>query len=44
MSDFGPVPDGYKKMVCVEPGSVKGWVTLEAGEAWEGGCRVKALA
>ncbi|KAH7153143.1 galactose mutarotase-like domain-containing protein [Dactylonectria macrodidyma] len=32
--DFNP-KDGWKKMVCVEPGSVKGWQKLEAGDAFE---------
>lgn len=36
MGDFKPV-DGYKQMICVEPGTVKGWQKLEAGETWEGG-------
>jgi len=35
MADFAP-DDGYKKMICIEPGSVAGWQTLEAGESWEG--------
>ncbi|KAL8924631.1 MAG: hypothetical protein Q9208_003946 [Pyrenodesmia sp. 3 TL-2023] len=42
MADFGP-EDGYKKMICVEAGSVNGWNTLEAGDTWEGGQRIKAL-
>ncbi|KAI4120148.1 MAG: hypothetical protein LQ345_000104 [Seirophora villosa] len=42
MADFGP-EDGYKKMVCVEAGSVSAWNTLEAGETWEGGQRLKTL-
>ncbi|KAL2870194.1 D-hexose-6-phosphate mutarotase [Aspergillus lucknowensis] len=36
MGDFSP-DDGYKRMVCVEAGSVAGWTVLEAGESWEGG-------
>ena len=35
MADFGP-EDGWKSMVCVEPGQVSGWTKLEAGDAWEG--------
>lgn len=35
MGDFEP-KDGYKNMVCVEAGSVKGWQTLEAGDAFVG--------
>ena len=42
MADFGP-EDGYKKMICVETGSVLQWNTLEAGDTWEGGQRIKAL-
>jgi glucose-6-phosphate 1-epimerase len=42
MGDFEP-KDGYKQMVCVEPGSVSGWVKLEAGDAWEGEQIVNAL-
>lgn len=42
MADFGP-EDGYKNMICVEAGSVSAWNTLEAGDTWEGGQRIKAL-
>ncbi|KAL8836523.1 MAG: hypothetical protein Q9176_006296 [Flavoplaca citrina] len=42
MADFGP-ENGYKKMLCVEAGSVSAWNTLEAGDTWEGGQRIKAL-
>ncbi|KAI4110158.1 MAG: hypothetical protein L6R37_000051 [Teloschistes peruensis] len=42
MADFGP-EEGYKKMVCVEAGSVSSWNTLEAGDTWEGGQRIKML-
>ncbi|KAL8709075.1 MAG: hypothetical protein Q9220_006096 [cf. Caloplaca sp. 1 TL-2023] len=42
MADFGP-EDGYKKMVCVEAGSVTAWNTLEAGDTWEGGQRIKLV-
>ncbi|KAK0731336.1 galactose mutarotase-like domain-containing protein [Lasiosphaeris hirsuta] len=35
MADFAP-NDGFKNMVCVEPGSVSGWQTLEPGDAFEG--------
>ncbi|KAI4157150.1 MAG: hypothetical protein L6R39_000747 [Caloplaca ligustica] len=42
MADFGP-EDGYKKMICVEAGSVSAWNTLEAGDTWEGGQRIKTL-
>jgi glucose-6-phosphate 1-epimerase len=36
ISDFAP-KDGYKQMICVEAGAVKGWVELGGGETWEGG-------
>ncbi len=39
MADFAPA-DGYKNMVCVEPGYVANWNVLEAGETWEGGQRI----
>ncbi|KAL0935060.1 aldose 1-epimerase family protein [Colletotrichum truncatum] len=35
IADFAP-KDGYKHMLCVEPGSVKGWQKLEGGDAFEG--------
>lgn len=41
MADLGP-EDAYKKFICVETGSVS-WNTLEAGDTWEGGQRIKAL-
>jgi glucose-6-phosphate 1-epimerase len=34
MGDFEP-KDGWKNMVCVEPGTVKGWQKLEKGDAFE---------
>lgn len=43
MSDFGP-EDGYKNIICVEAGSVSAWNSLEAGDAWEGGQRIKTLS
>ena len=42
MADFGP-EDGYKKMVAVETGSVSQWNTLEAGDTWEGGQRIRLV-
>lgn len=42
MSDFGP-EDGWKRMVCVEAGSVKDWNRLEGGEVWEGRVNAKVL-
>ncbi|GKT41699.1 glucose-6-phosphate 1-epimerase [Colletotrichum spaethianum] len=35
IGDFSP-DDGYKNMLCVEPGAVKGWQKLEPGDAFEG--------
>lgn len=35
MADFAP-KDGWKNMICVEPGAVDSWTKLEAGDAWEG--------
>lgn len=35
MGDFAP-KDGFKQMICVEAGSVKGFQTLEPGDAFEG--------
>ncbi|KAI1854195.1 hypothetical protein JX266_001336 [Neoarthrinium moseri] len=35
MGDFEP-KDGYKNMICIEAGAVKGWQKLEAGDAFEG--------
>jgi glucose-6-phosphate 1-epimerase len=34
IKDFSP-KDGWKNMLCVEPGSVKGWQKLEKGDAFE---------
>jgi len=42
MGDFWP-QDGYKEMLCVEVGAVNGWVSLDAGEGWEGGQIMKSL-
>lgn len=35
MADFEP-KDGYKNMLCIEPGAVSGRQTLEPGDAFEG--------
>ncbi|KAF9878643.1 hypothetical protein CkaCkLH20_04135 [Colletotrichum karsti] len=35
IADFAP-KDGYKNMLCIEPGSVKGFQKLEPGDAFEG--------
>lgn len=42
MGDFAP-NEGYKNMVCVEVGAVKGWQKLEKGEVFEGGQTIKSL-
>ena len=42
MGDFAP-KDGFKNMVCVEAGAVKGWQTLEPGEAFEGAQTITAF-
>lgn len=33
--DFAP-KEGYRNMLCIEPGSVSSWQTLEPNEAFEG--------
>jgi len=40
MSDFGD--DEYRQMVCVEPGSVSCWQTLDAEDAWESGQTIRS--
>lgn len=35
MGDFEP-KDGWKRMVCVEAGSVSSWTKLEKGDVFEG--------
>jgi len=42
IGDFAP-KDGYKEMICVEAGAVKGWVELGGGETREGGQVVQAF-
>lgn len=42
MADLGPT-DAYHGFICVEAGSVTKWNTLEAGDSWEGGQRIKSL-
>ncbi|KIW82877.1 hypothetical protein Z517_02120 [Fonsecaea pedrosoi CBS 271.37] len=37
MGDFEP-KDGWKRYLCIEPGTVSSWTKLEAGDAWEGAC------
>ncbi|KAI9715457.1 MAG: hypothetical protein M1812_005933 [Candelaria pacifica] len=41
MSDFGP-EDGWKRMICVEAGSVSGWQKLEPGDTYDAGQSIKA--
>ena len=41
IGDFEP-KDGYKKMICVEVGSVSGWQKLEGGETFEAGQIIRA--
>ncbi|KAK3904756.1 galactose mutarotase-like domain-containing protein [Staphylotrichum tortipilum] len=35
MADFEP-KEGFRNMLCVEPGAVAGWQSVEAGDAFEG--------
>jgi glucose-6-phosphate 1-epimerase len=42
MGDFAP-KDGFKNMVCVEAGSVRGWQKLEQGDAFEGAQSIALL-
>ncbi|CAK7264388.1 hypothetical protein SEPCBS57363_001044 [Sporothrix epigloea] len=42
IDDFEP-KDGFKNMLCVEPGSVSGWQTLEPGDAFEGAQSISLL-
>jgi glucose-6-phosphate 1-epimerase len=42
MADFEP-KDGWRRMLCVEAGSVGEWVKLDGGEAWEGRVGVKLV-
>ena len=42
MADLGP-SGAYHNFICVEPGSVGKWNSLEAGDSWEGGQRIKSL-
>lgn len=41
LGDFAP-KSGYQNMLCVEPGAVSGWQTLEPGEAFEGAQSITA--
>lgn len=42
MADFIP-DDGYKNMICVEPGSVSSWTKLENGDQFEGAQTITSL-
>lgn len=42
MSDFGP-SDGWKRMLCIEPGAVAGLQKLDPGDTFEGGQIIKSL-
>jgi len=42
MGDFEP-KDGFKQMLCIEAGSVKGWQTVEPGDALEGAQTISAF-
>ncbi|KAL2165377.1 hypothetical protein VTH06DRAFT_675 [Thermothelomyces fergusii] len=42
MPDFAP-DDGFRNMVCVEPGAVGGWQTVEPGDAFEGAQTISLL-
>ncbi|KAL8400735.1 hypothetical protein RB594_000949 [Gaeumannomyces avenae] len=41
IGDFAP-KDGYHKMLCIEAGAVRGWQTLEPGDALEGAQTITA--
>lgn len=43
IADFAPKA-GYANMVCVEAGSVRGWQTLEPGDAFEGAQTITLLS
>lgn len=42
ISDFAP-EDGYKQMVCIEPGSVSGWSSLNPKSVWTGSQIIHAV-
>ncbi|KAK4100666.1 galactose mutarotase-like protein [Parathielavia hyrcaniae] len=42
MADFEP-KDGFRKMLCVEPGAVGAWQAVEAGDAFEGAQTITLL-
>lgn len=42
IADFAP-KDGFRNMVCVEPGAVGGWQSVEPGDAFEGAQTITLL-
>lgn len=42
IADFAP-KDGFRHMLCVEPGAVGGWQSVEAGDAFEGAQTITLL-
>lgn len=40
MADLGPA-DAWRRFVGVEAGSVSRWNSLDAGDSWEGGQRIR---
>jgi glucose-6-phosphate 1-epimerase len=42
IADFAP-KDGFKKMLCIEPGAVGSWQAVEAGDAFEGAQTITLL-
>ncbi len=42
LADFAP-DDGFRQMLCVEPGAVGGWQAVEAGDAFEGAQTISLL-
>ncbi|SPQ17955.1 99ce5334-8035-44c1-9d3d-6bbe9b6675a3 [Thermothielavioides terrestris] len=42
IADFAP-KDGFRNMICIEPGAVGAWQSLEAGDAFEGAQTITLL-
>jgi glucose-6-phosphate 1-epimerase len=42
IADFAP-KDGFRNMICIEPGAVGGWQSVEAGDAFEGAQTITLL-
>lgn len=36
--------DGWKKFICLEPGHIRDFATLQAGQSWTGSQRIIALS